>query len=94
VFRGKAQAPDRTLCWEWREGGNVQYAAMRGNMKLVINSENTPELYDVESDPAERINRAADHPKLSKDLKAAIDDWMSTETAAANEGKTQNVPTE
>jgi arylsulfatase A-like enzyme len=94
VFRGKAQAPDRTLCWEWREGGNVQYAAMRGNMKLVINSENTPELYDVDADPAERINRAADHLKLSKELKAAINDWMVTESPVAKERKTQNVPAE
>jgi len=94
VFRGKAKAPERTLCWEWRESGNTQYAAMRGNMKLVINSENTPELYDVESDPAERINRAADHPKLAKELKAAIEDWMATETPAAKERKTQNVPPE
>ena len=94
VFRGKSSVPSRTLCWEWREGGNVQYAAMRGNMKLVINSENTPELYDVEADPAERINRAADHAELTKELKTAIDDWMATETDAAKDRKTKNVPAE
>jgi arylsulfatase A-like enzyme len=94
VLRGKAKVPERTLCWEWREGGNIQYAAMRGNMKLVINSENTPELYDVEADPAERINQAADHPELSKQLKAELDAWMATESDAAKDRKKTPVAAE
>jgi arylsulfatase A len=94
VLRGKAAAPQRTLFWEWREGGNTQLAAMRGNMKLVVNGGNVPELYDVEADPAERLNQAADHGPLTKQLKAELEDWLATESDAAKERRGKDVKEE
>jgi arylsulfatase A len=85
VLRGKAKAPQRTLFWEWREGGNTQLAAMRGDMKLVITGANNPELFDVEADPAERMNQAADHNKLTKELRAELEAWIATESDASKE---------
>ena len=85
TLRGKSAAPDRTLFWEWRESGSVQYAAMRGNMKLVVTGENAPELFDVEADPAERINVQADNAKLAKELKSELDAWLATESDAAKQ---------
>ncbi|MDQ3441721.1 MAG: sulfatase-like hydrolase/transferase [Planctomycetota bacterium] len=94
VLRGSEKVPDRTLFWEWREGGNTQLAAMRGNMKLVINGGNAPELYDVEADPAERLNRAADRGPLAKELRAELDAWLATESDAAKERRKKDVKEE
>lgn len=94
VLRGNSKGPDRTLFWEWREGGNTQLAAMRGDMKLIITGENRPELYDVEADPAERMNQAADHPRLAKQLHGELEAWMATESEAAKERRKKDVKPE
>jgi arylsulfatase A-like enzyme len=94
VLTGKSPAPQRTLFFEWREGGNTQLAAMRGSMKLVINGGNRPELYDVEADPAERFNQAADHAELTKELDAELASWLATETDAAKERRGKDVKEE
>jgi arylsulfatase A-like enzyme len=62
VWRGKSKGPDRTLYWNWDESGRVQFAAMHGDLKMVINSQNKPELYDVALDPAELLDRAEHFP--------------------------------
>ena len=67
---------------------------MRGNMKLVINGGNKPELYDVEADPAERINRAADHQQLTRQLDADLEAWMATESDAAKDRRQKEVKEE
>ena len=94
VLRGSGTVPQRTLFWEWREGGNTQLAAMRGNLKLVVNGGNMPELYDVEADPAERLNQAADHAPLAKQLKAELDEWLATESDAAKDRQKKAVKEE
>ena len=80
VWAGKAAAPDRTLFWEWRVEGSNQLAAMRGSKKLVVTGNGRPELFDVEADPAERRNVAAEHPDLVKSLQADLKKWLATET--------------
>jgi arylsulfatase A-like enzyme len=87
AWLGKAAVPQRMLCWEWREGGDTQLAVMRGNLKLIITGGNRPELYDVEADPAERINIAADHAEEAAQMGRAIDEWLATEMPAAREKK-------
>jgi arylsulfatase A-like enzyme len=94
VLRGSGTVSERTLFWEWREGGNTQLAAMRGNLKLVVNGGNMPELYDVEADPAERLNQAADHAPLAKELKAELDEWLATESDAAKDRQKKAVKEE
>lgn len=79
VFAGDATAPERTLFWEWRSEGGDQLAAMRGPLKLVIVQGGKPELFDVETDPAERRNIAAQHPDAVKRLRGELDAWLATE---------------
>jgi arylsulfatase A-like enzyme len=88
VWQGKEKSPDRTVFWEWREGGDTQLAAMRGDMKLVISGSNTPELYNVKADPAERRQIEADHPKLAKQLEEELHAWLATESEAAKQRRT------
>lgn len=87
VITGQEKAPDRTLFWEWDEGGKRFYAAMRDNLKLVISGDNEPELYDVQADPAERIDRASQFASVTKDLKAGLDEWLATTSDAAKQRK-------
>ena len=82
ALQGKSSIPERTLFWEWRYEGSRYFAAMRGDKKLVICDRNQPELFDVEADPAERINIIADNRPLARSLKKQLDTWMATETEA------------
>src|SRR5262249_54435065 len=83
VWCSKSKPPDRTLFWEWREGGNIQYAAMHGDFKLVITGNNQPELFNVESDPGERREINAQDPGEVKRMKEGIEQWLSTESSAS-----------
>jgi arylsulfatase A-like enzyme len=83
VLCNKSPPPNRTLLWEWRESGNTQYAAMHGDLKLVITGDNPPELFNVETDPAERRDIKAEHPAEVKRMKEAIGQWLATESPAA-----------
>lgn len=85
VWRGSTE-PERTLFWEWRAEGGNQLAAMRGTLKLILSGNTLPELYDVEADPAGRRNRIAEFPDLSRDLRAALQSWLATETPESKEG--------
>ena len=85
VWRGKAKSPDRTLFWEWREGGDTQLAAMKGDLKMVITGSNKPELFNVEADPAERRTLQAVHPGVLKEFDAAAQQWLASESEAARE---------
>ena len=87
VWEGKAKAPQRTLCWEWRAEGYNQLAAMRGDLKLVLTGTAPPELFSVGTDPGERRNLAAEHPKLVKELRKGITDWLKTETEESRWGR-------
>jgi arylsulfatase A-like enzyme len=88
VWTGKAKAPDRILFWEWREGGDVQYAAMHGDLKIVISGGNKPELFNVEDDPAERRELNALHPGEVKRMNDALQAWLATESDAARQRRT------
>jgi arylsulfatase A len=76
---GKGHVPERTLFWEWRSEGGNQIAAMRGRYKLVVVNDGTPELFDVEADPAERRNAIAEHPELAGKLRSELKAWLATE---------------
>jgi arylsulfatase A-like enzyme len=84
VWRGKAKSPPRTLFWEWRAEGYNQLAAMRGNLKLVVTGNTTPELYDVVNDPGEMRSVHAEHPKLVKQLHEEKA-WIATESEASKD---------
>jgi hypothetical protein len=58
---------------------------MRGDLKMVVTGANKPELFDVEADPAERRTLQAVHPKVVKELEAALQEWLATESDAARQ---------
>jgi hypothetical protein len=49
-------------------------SVQRGSLKLVWSSDGSRWLYDLESDPGERRNLAAEHPDLVAELEHAVDD--------------------
>jgi arylsulfatase A-like enzyme len=80
AWTGQGAVPTRTLFWEWRSEGANQLAALRGRDKLVITQGGKGELFDVESDPAERRNVAAQYPDLYRELHEQLKAWIATET--------------
>lgn len=77
LARGQnANWPDRTLFFQWHRGDEPQpfrdCAARNQRWKLV----NGKALYDLESDPAEAKDVAADHPDIVAGLRAAYETWF------------------
>ncbi len=87
VWTGAEKAPARTMFWEWRSEGYYHLAAMRGDLKVVVTGDNPPELFNVETDPAERRTIAGEHRDLVKALVSDLDGWLATETAPSKEGR-------
>jgi len=85
VWLGNGKSPERTLFWEWREDGDVQFAAMHGDMKMVATGGNKPELFNIELDPAERKNIGGDHADELKAMSDGLHAWLKTETDAAKQ---------
>ena len=83
--------PERTLFFQWHRGdAPVQYrrfAARSGNYKLVQPSDLTPEgvgpadvafeLYDMQTDPLEMTNIAAQEPDIVADLRKQYEAWLT-----------------
>jgi arylsulfatase A len=86
-WTGNPLPPERTIFWEWRQEGVHQYAAMRGNMKLVITGSEPAELYDVTIDLGERRNVIAEQPDIAFQLRKELIEWQISETDEAKWGK-------
>ncbi len=57
----------------------VSYAIVHQNWKLVSNADSTyVELFDIVSDPLEKIDLKASHPDAVKQLLRQLDNWKST----------------
>lgn len=72
---------DRTLFLQWHRGNNQQryrnYAVVRGATKLHRPSvDAADELYDLDADPGEQHDLAADEPATVAELRAAYDRWF------------------
>ena len=59
---------------------------MRGDLKLVVTGDNPPELFNVETDLAERRTLAAEYPQLVKEFRQLLKEWLATETEESKEG--------
>jgi arylsulfatase A-like enzyme len=77
VWTGKAEAPERTLFWEWQVEGGSMLAAMRGDYKL-LEIGGSRFLYNVREDPGERRTLAAEHPEIFLQLQGELKAWMAT----------------
>jgi arylsulfatase A-like enzyme len=84
--------PDRTLFWEWRSEGTWQAAAMRGDRKLVVTGDQSGELFDVTTDPAERRNLRPAETLLTTRLLGELQAWLDTEGEASKLGKPNRTP--
>ncbi|HZZ42902.1 MAG TPA: sulfatase-like hydrolase/transferase [Tepidisphaeraceae bacterium] len=87
TFEGKAPSPKRTMFWEWDESGAKYLAALHGNMKMMMDGGNRPELYDVVNDPAERRDISAEYPEITKKLHAELEAWLATTSEAAKQSQ-------
>jgi arylsulfatase A-like enzyme len=89
LMRQRQDLPERTLCFQWHRGDvpemNRACAARRGRFKLVqplgANGEPLPaplkfELYDIESDPFEMHDLAAEQPDAVVRLRREYEAWF------------------
>jgi arylsulfatase A-like enzyme len=72
---GRAAPVERTLFWRMKAG--AQAAIRQGNWKY-LKLENKEHLFNIASDPRERVNLKDTDPKRFDVLKAAYDSWNST----------------
>lgn len=70
-IRGHAEPPERTLYWE--HVGNA--AIRRGDFKLVRQTDQPWELYDLSRDRAEEHDLSAAHPELVEELQQNWQEW-------------------
>ena len=81
--------PHARLCWiyndhkQWRIPGRDTnlarplLAIREGNLKLVIEGNNPPELYALDTDPGEARNLASQHPDLVARLQQDLQKWKT-----------------
>jgi arylsulfatase A-like enzyme len=73
IFRGEKLA-ERHLLWD---RGN-QRAVRLGRWKLLVQGKGKPQLYDLQADPGEKKNVAAEKPGLVKELLHRHSKWRAT----------------
>ncbi|MDQ8180239.1 sulfatase-like hydrolase/transferase [Pelagicoccus sp. SDUM812005] len=84
AFKGKTFSRRKPIFWEWRGGDNQDYTwpslgIRDGKWKLLLNQETgAQELYDLESDWAEREELSARYPEVAQKLKAKLMDWKAS----------------
>ena len=91
VLKGDQFKRTRSIYWQWRGGHGPPYlwphlGIRDGNWKMMVNEErDRVELYDVESDWAEKNNVAKDNPGAVKKLTKKVLAWkMSLPTEPAS----------
>jgi len=78
-----ASFESRTLFFEWGRGYLKKYrnfAALKGNYKLVGNTDQRSEIkdfesFDIKKDPQEKHNNLSENLEIAKALKTEIDEW-------------------
>ncbi|MEO7649998.1 MAG: arylsulfatase [Bryobacteraceae bacterium] len=83
---GKAAWTDRTIYFQWHRGDVPELyracAARNQRYKLVDGKE----LYDVEADPAESRNIAAENPAIVASMRKGYEEWFRDMAATRNNG--------
>ena len=79
IFAGKAPERSGTLFWRIRHPAapNSQKAVRRGKWKF-LTDERVGLLFDLEADPGETHDLAADNPKIVGELKKTLAEWEKT----------------
>ena len=71
VMQGKGKRPREYMFWNF--GG--QYAARTGKWKIIEQGGRVVGLYDIEADPAEKIDLSAQQSKVVEDLSIKLAQW-------------------
>lgn len=74
----KRPVRNRTLCWRAKRGDRVWRAIRHGNWKHVTRFEDGKSeqwLFDLKSDPAEKLDKSKSHPQILTDLTGRLADW-------------------
>jgi arylsulfatase A-like enzyme len=82
LLTGSSPAVERTLFWRVVINSRQQRAVRSGNWKVLVDGPQQM-LFDLKQDPAERHDRAAEHPDLLRRLKAQIEAWEKDVDAEA-----------
>lgn len=78
LLQGKREKwPDRMIFTRFRDRGSVRTQRYR----LVVESAETVELFDMAADPGQQINIARDQPEITSKLKQAYDKWSEDVTS-------------
>ena len=84
-FAEGRSARDRTLVWRAKRDDSVWRAVRHGDWKLVtyLDAGKTEQwLFNVDSDPAEKVDQSASHPQIEARLVKLLSDWEAETTPA------------
>ena len=79
ILRGEVPARPRTM--GFLHGKHEAFS--RGRWKVLRSGDDPPTLHDLDTDPAEAIDLAADHPEHVADLVRRLDAWRAAVLADA-----------
>ncbi|TWU47641.1 Arylsulfatase precursor [Rubripirellula tenax] len=91
AFKGEPVTRTKPIFWEWKGGDSHEYTwpslgVREGKWKLLVNKETQmAELYDLESDWAEKNNVATGHPEVMERLTEKLDAWKDSLPTAPSE---------
>lgn len=74
ILEGRAPAVERTFFWRTSAGNRRQKAVRHGNWKLVLDA-NHMLLFDIRTDPGERVDLASRRQDIVRDLRARLAEW-------------------
>jgi arylsulfatase A-like enzyme len=83
MIQNNARLAERSLFWHYphygNQGGDPSSIIRKGKWKLIhYYEENNNELYDLEKDPFEQINVAADFSKITQELHTELTTWLTS----------------
>ena len=99
AFKGEPTQRTKPIFWEWKGGDRQEYTwpslgVRDGKWKLLVNKEQQKmELYDLESDWAEKQNVIANHPDVAQQLSAKLNAWKTSLPTAPSANSISNART-
>ena len=84
ILAGEAESGDRAFYFTWAEMGAIR----RGRYKLLRTADDEPfRLYDLESDPGESRDLAAESPEVAERLRRSFGAWLAEVRPGSRSGE-------